>query len=223
MGKIIERLALEAGHTIAYKRSRSMEEGDLGKADVAIEFSLPATAVSNISECIHLKIPVVSGTTGWLDDFETITKLCEERNGSFIYASNFSIGVNLFFNMNEYLAKLMEPWADYNVQIEEIHHTQKLDAPSGTAISIAEGILPHTHKKQWKLDSNGAEDLNISAKRIKDVTGIHRVEYISPIDTISIMHEAHNREGYAKGALIAAQWLIGKSGVFTMKDVLKMN
>lgn len=223
MGKIIERLAIAKGHVIVYKRAQSREEGTLSKADVAIEFSVPITAVSNIKECIEHHIPVVSGTTGWLDDFGTITKLCEERNGSFIYASNFSIGVNLFFNMNEYLAKLMKPWEDYEVQIEEIHHTQKLDAPSGTAISIAEGILPHSNKKQWKLDSETAEDLNISAKRIEDTTGIHKVEYISAIDTISIEHQAHSREGYAKGAILAAEWLIGKQGVFTMKDVLKMN
>ena len=223
MGKIIEQIASEKGHVIVFKSSSGASEGSFEKADIAIEFSTPETAVSNIKRCFKAGIPVVSGTTGWLDQYEEIIKFCEDSNGSFIYASNFSIGVNLFFDLNEHLAKLMEPWKNYIASIEEIHHTEKKDAPSGTAISIADGILNYSDKKRWKLDSNASDEISITAKRIDGVKGTHTVTYTSEIDTISIKHEAHSRQGFAIGAILAAEWLEGKRGVYTMKDVLQKN
>ncbi|MBL4663760.1 MAG: 4-hydroxy-tetrahydrodipicolinate reductase [Flavobacteriaceae bacterium] len=220
MGKTIERLAIQKGHTIIYKSSSTLSEGDISHADVAIEFSVPETAFKNISRCFELNIPVVSGTTGWLSQMDEVLKKCEGSNGSFIYASNFSIGVNLFFNLNEKLAQLMQPWQDYEANIEEVHHTQKLDAPSGTAITIAEGILKYSEKNKWGLDTKNEKDLNITAKRINDVKGTHIVNYRSEVDTITIKHEAHTRDGFAKGAIIAAEWLQDKTGVFSMNDVL---
>lgn len=223
MGKTIEQIAIQKGHTIVYKSTSSSSEGDITEADAAIEFSSPEAAVKNITFCLEAGIPVISGTTGWLDRYNEIIKLCEQRNGSFIYASNFSVGVNLFFSLNEQLATLMEPWKEYNVSIEEIHHTQKKDAPSGTAISIAEGILKHSEKKSWTLDAAKTDEIEITAKRIDDVKGTHIVSYASEVDTISISHEAHSRDGFAIGALVASEWIIGKKGIFTMKDVLGIN
>jgi 4-hydroxy-tetrahydrodipicolinate reductase len=222
MGKTIEHLATQKGHRIVYKSSSTSTEGNLADAEVALEFSIPKTAVANITLCLENNIPIVSGTTGWLDHYPDLLKICERRNGSFIYASNFSIGVNLFFSLNEYLAQLMKPRKEYNVAIEEIHHKQKKDAPSGTAITIAEGILKYSDKDQWKLDGADNDHLNISAKRINDVKGTHIVDYFSEIDTLTIKHMAHSRDGFALGAILAAEWLIGKKGVFTMKDVLKI-
>ncbi len=222
MGKTIEQVATQNGHRIVYKSSSTSTEGNLADAEVALEFSIPKTAVANITLCLENNIPIVSGTTGWLDHYSDLLKICERRNGSFIYASNFSIGVNLFFSLNEYLAQLMKPRKEYNVDIEEIHHTQKRDAPSGTAITIAEGILKYSDKDQWKLDGTDNDHLNISAKRINDVKGTHIVNYFSEIDTLTIKHMAHSRDGFALGAILAAEWLIGKKGVFTMKDVLKI-
>ena len=221
MGKTIESLAKERGHTIVFKSSSKALEGTINDAEAAIEFSTPETAVENIKSCLQLGIPVVSGTTGWLEDYNEVIKFCEDSNGSFIYASNFSIGVNLFFNLNEQLAKIMHPWKAYKVSIEEIHHIQKKDAPSGTAISIAEGIIKHSHKTSWKLDAAKEDEIEITAKRIDAVNGLHEVVYASEIDSISIKHEAHNREGFAIGAILASEWLQSKKGVFTMKDVLK--
>ncbi|WP_310992131.1 4-hydroxy-tetrahydrodipicolinate reductase [Aequorivita marina] len=226
MGKTIEKLALEKGHSVVYKSSQESSEGNLETADVVIEFSAPEAAVNNISEAIEAGIPVVSGTTGWLDGYDEMVKLCENRNGSFIYASNFSVGVNLFFSINEYAAKLMAPWKEYDVSVKEIHHLEKKDAPSGTAITIAESILRHNPKEEWKLDAPdlSAEDkedtLIITAKREEDVKGTHLVSYNSQIDSLVLKHQAHSRAGFAKGAILAAEWLIGKKGVFTMKDVL---
>lgn len=220
MGKTIEKLALEKGHSIVFVKSKDLVEGKFEDADLAIEFSSPEAAVENISKAMERRIPVVSGTTGWLDKYDEIVDLCKERNGSFIYASNFSIGVNLFFSINEYAAKLISPWKAYNVSIEEIHHLQKKDAPSGTAITIAERILEHSNKESWKLDASEENILNITAKRENDVKGTHTVSYHSLIDTISLKHEAHSREGFAMGAILAAEWLKDKKGVFTMKDVL---
>ncbi len=222
MGKVIERLAIEKGHTIVFKKSSSTSEGDLTKADAAIEFSTPEVAVANLKRCFEARIPVVSGTTGWLKHYSEIIKFCEESNGSFIYASNFSVGVNLFFNLNEKLAKLMAPWKAYEVSVSEIHHTQKKDAPSGTAISIAEGILKYSDKKDWKLNTSQEDIIAINAERIEDVKGTHEVFYTSEIDTISIKHEAHSRDGFAIGAILAAEWLQTKKGIFTMKDVLNI-
>lgn len=220
MGKIIETLAKQKGHKIVFTASRSTSEGKLTDADVAIEFSTPEAAVTNLTACFKNGIPVVSGTTGWLKEYDNMLNLCEARNGSFIYASNFSVGVNLFFKINEQLAALMAPWKEYHVDVEEIHHTEKKDAPSGTAITIAEGILPHSDKQNWQLDASEENMLSISAKRIDDVKGTHIVSYTSEIDTISIKHEAHSREGFAKGAILAAEWLVNRKGVYTMRDVL---
>ncbi len=220
MGKTIEAIALEKGHQIVYKKGSDFETGTLTEADAAIDFSVPEAAVSNIRMCLENTIPVVSGTTGWLSEYDNMVKLCETRNGSFIYASNFSVGVNLFFSINEYAAKLLAPWKEYTVGIEEIHHTQKKDAPSGTAISIAEGIIKHSDKKSWTLEAPSAESIHIEAKREGDVKGTHIVEYTSMIDTISLKHEAHSRDGFAKGAILAAEWLADKKGIYSMKDVL---
>ena len=222
MGKTIERLALKKGHSIVYKSTSSSEEGALENADVAIEFSTPETVVENIKSCFENGIPVVSGTTGWLDQYDEMLKLCEARNGSFIYASNFSVGVNLFFNLNEYAAKLMADWKDYTVSIEEIHHTQKKDAPSGTAISIAEGIIKNSEQSGWKLGKGNAHEIDITAHRVDDVKGTHMVNYKSEIDTISLKHEAHSRDGFAMGAILAAEWLQHKKGVYSMRDVLQL-
>ncbi|PVW14613.1 4-hydroxy-tetrahydrodipicolinate reductase [Marixanthomonas spongiae] len=221
MGKTIEKLAVDKGHEIVYKLDSEFEEGTLKDADVAIEFSVPEAAVKNITRSFSEGIPIVCGTTGWLDDYNNVLNKCEERNAGFIYASNFSVGVNLFFNINAYVAKLMVPWDEYAVSIEEIHHTEKKDAPSGTAITIAEGIIENTDKENWKLDEGSGNTIPISAKREGDVKGTHSVAYRSTIDTISIKHEAHTRDGFAKGAILAAEWLVKKgSGVYTMKDVL---
>lgn len=223
MGKTIEKLALEKGHSIVYKSTSDSSQGNFMEAEVAMEFSSPEAAVKNISKALKADIRVISGTTGWLKKYDEMVKLCEDRNGSFIYASNFSVGVNLFFSINEYAAKLMAAWEEYNVSVEEIHHLEKKDAPSGTAITIAESILQYSDKETWKLEASAEEEdniLNITAKREEDVKGTHIVSYKSSIDTISFKHEAHSREGFAKGAILAAEWLQDKKGVFTMKDVL---
>lgn len=220
MGKTIEKLALEKGHSIVFKSTSEFSEGNFEDAEVAIEFSSPDSAVKNISKALEAGIPIVSGTTGWLKNYDEMVNLCEKRNGSFISASNFSVGVNLFFSINEYAAKLMAPWKEYNVSVEEIHHLEKKDAPSGTAITIAEGILKHNDKQAWKLNTSEENILNITAKREEDVKGTHTVSYDSEIDTISFKHEAHSREGFALGAILAAEYLKDKKGIFTMKNVL---
>jgi 4-hydroxy-tetrahydrodipicolinate reductase len=222
MGKIIEKLALEKGHTISSKINQDSSKEELLKADIAIEFSTPEAAVSNIKFCLENGIPIVSGTTGWLAHYDEMIKLCENRNGSFIYASNFSIGVNLFFSINEYVSNLMKPWKDYQVSIEEIHHTKKLDAPSGTGITLAEEIVKNSDKKNWKLNEEADDTIKITAKRMDEVKGTHIINYDSNIDTISIKHEAHSRDGFALGAILAAEWLADKKGIFTMKDVLQI-
>ena len=223
MGKTIEKLAIQKGYTIVEKTTSISENIQITNVDVAIEFSSPNAAVKNIQFCLENNIPVVSGTTGWLEKYDEMVKLCEKRNGSFVYASNFSVGVNLFFSINEYVSKVMEPWKEYDASIEEIHHTQKKDAPSGTAITLAEGILKHSEKKEWKLDRDSNHELKITAQRIEDVKGTHIINYNSNIDTISIKHEAHSREGFAIGAILAAEWLQNKKGVYSMKDVLKLH
>jgi 4-hydroxy-tetrahydrodipicolinate reductase len=224
MGKTIEGLALQKGHIIVYKNTSTIEEGSLKEADVAIEFSNPQAAVGNIYKCFELGIPIVSGTTGWLAELPKVKKDCESRNRTFIYASNFSIGVHLFFNLNEHLVKLMAPWEDYSAAIEEIHHTQKLDAPSGTAITLAEQIIDkHPVKENWTLEEKEEEkSIFIDAIRTPNVKGTHTVKYTSKIDTISIKHEANSREGFAKGAILAAEFIKDKKGIFTMKDVLEI-
>ncbi|HQV36266.1 MAG TPA: 4-hydroxy-tetrahydrodipicolinate reductase [Flavobacterium sp.] len=220
MGKVIERIALERGHEIVLRKSSSDSFEGLELADVAIDFSIPNAAVSNISYCIEQGIPVVSGTTGWLENYHTMVQLCQSKKAAFIYGSNFSLGVNLFFELNDYLAKMMAKFNQYNVSMEEIHHTQKLDKPSGTAISLANSIINHTDKNSWSIENPLKDDLFIDVKRVDNVPGTHTIFYTSAVDTIEIKHTAHNRDGFAFGAIIAAEWIVGKTGVFTMKDVL---
>lgn len=220
MGKVIERIAMERGHEIVLKKDENNTYDGLSNADVAIDFSVPTAAVENISNCFQVNVPVVSGTTGWLEHYDHILALCHEKKGGFISSSNFSLGVNLFFEVNDYLAKIMAPYSSYSVAMEEIHHTQKLDAPSGTAISLAKGIIENSSYTNWTLDKATTNEIHIDAKRIADVPGTHTVTYGSEVDSIEIKHTAHNREGFALGAVIAAEWLAGKQGVFTMKDVL---
>jgi len=222
MGKTIESLALKKGHEIVERTTRNSGTPNINNCDVAIEFSIPECAVNNIEHCINNGIPVISGTTGWLDDYDKIINLCEKRNGTFLYASNFSVGVNLFFSINEYAAKIMAPWKEYIPEIEEIHHTEKLDSPSGTAISLANQITDLTNQKGW-TQTQEKDKLNIISKRINDTIGTHSIHYKNEIDTISLKHEAHSRIGFAKGALLAAEWIANKKGVYTMKDVLQLN
>ena len=225
MGKEIEQIALKRGHEIVLK-IRENEKYDISKADIGIDFSVPNAALHNIINCFKNNVPVISGTTGWLDDFDKALTVCKENKGSFIYASNFSIGFNLFFELNKSLAKMMSTHKDYSLDVEEIHHTKKLDTPSGTAISIAEQIIKNSSKSNWELIENSAKlDSNsvpISAKRILDTPGTHKVSYKSEIDSIEIKHIANNRKGFALGAIIAAEWLIKKNGIYTMKDVLNI-
>lgn len=223
MGKVIERIALERGHQIVLRKTASVSFDGLEQADVAIDFSIPDAATANISACLNAQIPVVSGTTGWLGDYQKMVGLCKERQGAFIYGSNFSLGVNLFFELNDYLAKMMSKFDAYKASMEEIHHTQKLDAPSGTAISLANGIIAHSAYENWTLENPAANELPIDAQRIENVPGTHSVFYTSEVDTIEIKHTAHSRDGFALGAVIAAEWIMGKTGVFTMKDVLDLN
>ncbi len=221
MGKTIEKIAIERGHTIVLKVDKDDTSYDLSVADVAIDFSIPTAAVNNITNCFNAGVPVVSGTTGWLDQYDQMISLCKEKKGGFIYASNFSLGVNLFFELNKKLAQMMNPVEGYDIHMEEIHHTQKLDAPSGTAITLAEGILGNTSKKDaWKLDEGKENEIPIKALRIENVPGTHTVTYTSEVDDIEIKHTAHNRQGFALGAVVASEWLYNKTGVFSMKDVL---
>ncbi|MEL1254945.1 4-hydroxy-tetrahydrodipicolinate reductase [Flavobacterium sp. DGU38] len=231
MGQVIERIALERGHEIVLKKDEFNTYDGLSTADVAIDFSVPTAAVDNISNCFHANVPVVSGTTGWLDRYDEMIALCNEKQGGFISSSNFSLGVNVFFGLNEYLAKIMAQFDSYKVSMEEIHHTQKLDAPSGTAISLAKGVIENSAYTNWTLespkeedssDSKQAKQIYIEAKRIGDVPGTHTVTYDSIVDSIELKHTAHNREGFALGAVIAAEWLAGKKGIYTMKDVLNL-
>ncbi|MEO1010320.1 MAG: 4-hydroxy-tetrahydrodipicolinate reductase [Bacteroidota bacterium] len=222
MGKMIERIALERGHVIVAKIDVGTEKIDFSEMDVAIDFSMPAAAFTNISSCLIQGVPIVSGTTGWLNDYEKAVALCRQKKGAFIYASNFSLGVNLFFQLNQHLAQLMKNVEGYALGLEEIHHTQKLDAPSGTAITLAEGIIGQSGYLDWKLDGHGEHTIPITSKRIDDTPGTHTIAYNSRVDQIQIKHTAHNREGFALGAVIAAEWIFGKTGVFSMKDVLNL-
>lgn len=222
MGKVIERIALERGHEIVLKKDETNTFDGLSTADVAIDFSVPTAAVDNISNCFHANVPVVSGTTGWLEHFDEMVALCNEKQGGFISSSNFSLGVNIFFELNEYLAKIMSQFDSYKVTMEEIHHTQKLDAPSGTAISLAKGVIENSNYANWTLDEAKTGEIHIEAKRIGDVPGTHTVTYDSVVDSIELKHTAHNREGFALGAVIAAEWLAGKKGIYSMKDVLNL-
>ncbi|MDC7995542.1 4-hydroxy-tetrahydrodipicolinate reductase [Altibacter sp. HG106] len=222
MGHIIQQKAADKGHDIVYTKTSSQASGNLEDADVAIEFSVASAAPKNLETCFEKSIPVVCGTTGWLKKYEEVAALCKKRNGALLYASNFSVGVNLFFSLNKKLAELMAPWSDYSVAMEEIHHTEKQDAPSGTAITLAEDIIAKTAYDHWNLGEASSKGIPIMAKRKGDVKGTHNVTYASEIDTISITHEAHSRDGFALGAILAAEWIQDKKGIFSMKDVLQM-
>ncbi|MBK5192764.1 MAG: 4-hydroxy-tetrahydrodipicolinate reductase [Flavobacteriaceae bacterium] len=220
MGKTIEKIAIERGHEVVLKIDENIEDYDLSLADIAIDFSVPQAAFNNITTCFKHQLPVICGTTGWLGNYDKAVEICKQENSAFLYASNFSIGVNLFFGLNEKLAKMMNAFSNYSVEIEEIHHTQKLDAPSGTAISLAQQIIGNSSKKAWQLNKAGENEIPIYARRIENVPGTHTVSYKSEIDSIEIKHTAHSREGFALGAIIAAEWLKDKKGVYNMKDVL---
>jgi 4-hydroxy-tetrahydrodipicolinate reductase len=226
MGHAIEEIALQRGHNIVLRINdlnlNDLTKENIRKADVAIEFTNPESAADNILFCLDNHIPVISGTTGWLDQLKKIEEKCKASDGSFLYASNYSIGVNIFFELNKKLAALMKDHIEYEIQLEEIHHTQKKDAPSGTAITLAEEIIRTSAvKTNWVNNPNEKEnELSIISKRIEDVPGTHSVKYASPVDEIEIIHTAHNRTGFAKGAVLAAEFIVDKKGVFSMKDVL---
>ncbi len=228
MGKIIESIALQRGHTVDLKididNKEDLTKENLQQCDAAIEFTGPHSAKENIMKCLDAGIPVVSGSTGWLESRNEVDNYCKEKNGSFLYASNFSVGVNIFFELNKKLAQLMKGHEDYKISLEEIHHTQKKDAPSGTAITLAEQILHEIpRKKNWvNMDSLKPGELVIISKREDPAPGTHRIKYSSTIDDIEIIHTAHSREGFALGAVLAAEHICNKKGIFCMKDVLNI-
>jgi 4-hydroxy-tetrahydrodipicolinate reductase len=226
MGKAIEEIALEKGHEIVLKidadNQADFTADNLKKADVAIEFTSPHSAVENIKKCLEFGVPVVSGSTGWLERWAEVKETCDQKNGALLYASNYSVGVNIFFELNNYLAKMMQPHHEYDVMLEEIHHTQKKDSPSGTAITLAEGVMQaFKNKKQWVNHiSDNVDDLEIISERVDPAPGTHKIKYRSAIDDIEIIHTAHNRKGFAGGAVLAAEFLAGKKGIYSMKEVL---
>lgn len=223
MGKTIEQIALSRGHEIVGKIDAGDSLSEFNKqADVAIEFTQPEAAITNLKTCIGKKIPVVCGTTGWLAHKEEVENYCRSNNGTLLYSSNFSLGVNIFFKLNEFLARIMNRYEQYEVSIDETHHTQKKDAPSGTAISLAQGILKNLdRKKTWALDTAGkSTELLIRAHRIDPAPGTHVVKYQSTIDDLEITHTAHSREGFALGAVLVAEWIKDKKGILTMDDFL---
>jgi 4-hydroxy-tetrahydrodipicolinate reductase len=229
MGKAIEQIAISRNHTVPFKIDEN-NKAEIFKlnnklVDVAIEFSQPDSAYNNVKYCVENNIPVVSGTTGWLEKKKEIEEICKKNGGAFFYASNYSVGVNLFFHFNKILAKIMDNYPQYDVTMEEIHHTQKKDAPSGTAITLAEGILGNVKRKEtWVNEQTEVNNkLNIISKRIDPYPGEHTISYHSQVDSIQIKHTAHSREGFAEGAVVAAEWLHGKKGVFGMDDMLKIN
>jgi len=226
MGKEIERIAIDRGHQIVSKIDIENSDDLISltnkEIDVAIEFSNPVSAFSNIMKCIEKQIPIISGTTGWLEKKTEVEKATQSFDSTFFYASNYSIGVNLFFKLNKQLAKLMQPHAGYDIYTNEIHHVEKKDSPSGTAITIAEGIMSqYPNKKKWvNNEIPGAEEIAIWSQRESTKPGTHTVKYISKVDQIEVTHEAFSREGFALGAVIAAEWILGKKGVLGMDDML---
>jgi len=219
MGKAIEKVAIDRGHLISFK-TNNCDINLINDVDVTIEFSTPESAFTNIKNCIDSNVPVVSGTTGWLEDLDDIKMLCDKKNGSFLYASNFSLGANLFFELNKKLAHLMSDKNQYKTSIDETHHIHKLDRPSGTAITLADDIISNSRYKNWELDSSSKDKININSSREKEVNGVHKVVYSSENDIISIKHEALNRNGFALGAVISAEWLVNKKGCFSISDML---
>lgn len=220
MGKMIEKVALERGHSIVERIDVDRPPQDFSAMDAAIDFSTPESAFDNITSCFDNGVPVISGTTGWLDRYEEAVSHCKRNKGAFIYASNFSLGVNVFFQLNRYLAQMMGKLEQYEVSLEETHHVHKVDAPSGTAITIAEGIVENSRYKGWEKEEAPEGYIPIVSKRIGEVPGTHIVAYQSSVDSLEIKHTAHNREGFALGAVVAAEWLVGKQGIFGMADVL---
>lgn len=229
MGKTIESIALERGHTVDLKIDieslGDFTKKRLQQCDVAIEFTGPHSARENILKCLDAGIPVVSGSTGWLAEWAAVENVCKEKNGSFLYASNFSVGVNIFFELNKKLAQLMKGHTDYAVTMEEIHHTQKKDAPSGTAITLAEQIMHEiADKKKWvNNETTDPAELSIISKREDPAPGTHSIKYSSAIDDIEIIHTAHSRQGFALGAVLAAEYIYNRKGIFAMKDVLNLS
>jgi 4-hydroxy-tetrahydrodipicolinate reductase len=228
MGKEIEQIAIQRGHSVPLKidvsNAETFSKDEFKTCDAAIEFSTPHSAIANMNKCFDAGVPVVVGTTGWYDKTEEVKKICKEKNGCLFYASNFSVGVNVFFKVNEYLAKLMNHYPDYKISIEEIHHIHKLDAPSGTGISLANQVIQNIPKKtKWMNAPTDKEyELEIISKRENEVPGTHTVKYHSAIDDIEIMHKAHNRKGFALGAVLAAEFVKGKKGIYGMNDLLKL-
>jgi len=228
MGKAIEEIAVSRGHEIVLKIDEynlaEFNKKNVSSADVAIEFTGPHSAYDNVKKALEFDVSLVCGSTGWLDHLDEIKKLCMERGGSFIYASNFSVGVNIFFEINKKLATLMAHQKDYEVQVTEIHHTQKIDAPSGTAITIAEQILENLKRKKTWVNhvSDNPKELEILSERIDPAPGIHKIKYSSAVDDIEIIHTAHSRQGFALGAVLAAEHIKDKKGIFSMKDVLSL-
>lgn len=221
MGRIIEEIALQRGHDVVAKLNETPTAENLHQPDVVIEFSSPESAFNNIKSCLEQQIPVICGTTGWLNQKPDIEKLAVANNSAFLYGSNFSLGVNLFFSLNKKLAELMKNFNDtYHCQLEEIHHVHKKDAPSGTAITLAEDVIKNSAYESWKLDDTADTELGITAIREDEVPGTHSVFYRSEVDEIEIKHTAFSRNGFALGAVVAAEWIVGKKGVFSMKDVL---
>jgi len=225
MGKEIEAIATSRDHTIGLRldSANTIDNADLSNIDAAIDFSVPNSAVNNIKACLSVKLPIIVGTTGWMKNFEEVKDLCIHTQGALFYASNFSLGVNIMFNVNEKLARLMNPHTSYNVSIEETHHTEKLDSPSGTAITLAEGLIKNLSSKSKWENKETSEDGSISiiSHREGNVPGTHSVSYDSSVDNIELKHTAKGRAGFAIGAVVAAEWLPGKKGVFTMNDLLE--
>ena len=227
MGKEIEQILIARGHTIPLiidlNNTNDLDTAHLQKVDVAIEFTTPSTAYGNVVKCLEEGVPVVCGTTAWLDKLPEVEQLCKEKNGAFFYASNYSIGVNIFFEINRRLAQLMNRFGEYDVTIEETHHTQKKDAPSGTAVTLAEGVLENLDRKQkWVCGTTTVpEELEVVAIRRSVVPGTHTVTYESDVDALSITHMAKSRRGFALGAVLAAEFLHGKTGIFSMKDLMQ--
>ena len=227
MGKEIEQILIARGHTIPLiidlNNTNDLDTAHLQKVDVAIEFTTPSTAYGNVVKCLEEGVPVVCGTTAWLDKLPEVEQLCKEKNGAFFYASNYSIGVNIFFEINRRLAQLMNRFGEYDVTIEETHHTQKKDAPSGTAVTLAEGVLENLDRKQkWVCGTTTVpEELEVVAIRRSVVPGTHTVTYESDVDALSITHMAKSRRGFALGAVLAAEFLHGNTGIFSLKDLMQ--
>ncbi len=221
MGKEIEKISIERGHTISLIKDKNDIIKSIDNTDVAINFSTPDSAIENIKLALNSSVPIICGTTGWLEDYDKILDFSKQTKTSFLYSSNYSLGVNLFFDLNKKLAKLISKHNDYTLKISETHHTEKLDKPSGTAITIAEDIINNSKYKNWSFKKNNISEIEMESIRETNVPGTHIVTYKSDIDLIELKHVAHNRKGFALGAVVAAEWIIDKKGIFTMSDVIK--